>query len=70
MVVARLVMSDWGNKYHKILVDAGIPPDLLGGYVDDGRQESGVLEIGMRFDKTAGKFKYSEETRTADLARE
>ena len=56
MVVARLVMSDWGCKYKKILVDSGIPPDLLGGYVDDGRQESGVLELGMEFDKTVQKF--------------
>ena len=31
MVVARLVMSDWGAKYRKVLVDSGIPPDLLGG---------------------------------------
>ena len=69
MVVARLVMSDWGKKYHKILVDSGIPPDLLGGYVDDGRQESGVLEIGMEFSKEAGKFVHSEEAKALDLAR-
>ena len=63
MVVARLVMSDWGERYKIILVASGIPPDLLGGYVDDGRQESGVLEIGFEFDKSVGKFVFSEEAR-------
>ena len=56
MVAARLVMSDWGEKYRQILIASFIPPDLLGGYVDDGRQESGVLEIGMTFSKTEMKF--------------
>ena len=66
MVVARLVMSDWGEKYKIILVASGIPPDLLGGYVDDGRQESGVLEIGSEFDKSIGKFVFREEAREED----
>ena len=69
IVVARLVMSDWGRRYKNILVEAGIPPDLLGGYMDDGRQESGVLELGMEFDKEQRVFIHSEETRVADMAR-
>ena len=69
MVVARLVMSDWGDRYKKVLVDSGIPPDLLGGYVDDGRQESGVLPIGMEYDRSVERFEYSEEARDDDLAR-
>ena len=52
MVVARLAMSDWGDRYKKVLVDS----DLLGGYVDDGRQESGVLPIGMEYDRSVERF--------------
>jgi hypothetical protein len=69
MVVARLVMSDWGKRYKKVLIDSGIPPDLLGGYVDDGRQESGVLAVGMEYDKNVEKFVHSEEAEIEDLAR-
>ena len=69
MVVARLVMSDWGEKYKMVLVNSGIPPDLLGGYVDDGRQESGVISIGMEYDRSVERFVYSEEARDDDLAR-
>ena len=65
MVVARLAMSDWGDRYKKVLVDS----DLLGGYVDDGRQESGVLPIGMEYDRSVEMFVFSEEARDDDLAR-
>ena len=69
MVVARLVMSDWGKRYKKVLIYSGIPPDLLGGYVDDGRQESGVLVVGMEYDKNVEKFVHSQEAEIEDLAR-
>jgi hypothetical protein len=69
MVAARLVMSDWGDKYRQILVNSCIPPDLLGGYVDDGRQESGVLEVGMTYDKNENRFIMNEAARKDDLER-
>ena len=69
MVVARLVMSDCGCKYKKILVDSGIHADLLGGYVDDMRQESGVLAIEMAYDKNVKRLMLTEEARREDPAR-
>ena len=46
-----------------------IPPDLLGGYVDDGRQESGVLSIGMSFSKEENKFVMCEIAKKDDIER-
>ena len=37
--------------------------------VDDGRQESGVLPIGMEYDGRVEKCVFSEETKLEDLAR-
>ena len=39
---SEVVMQDWSETYHKILVDSGLWVALLGGYVDDGRHISTV----------------------------
>ena len=38
MSAAKMVMQSWADKYHGILIIAGLRIPLLNGYVDDGRQ--------------------------------
>ena len=39
------------QEYRKILENSGMIVKMMAGYVDDGRQESTVMEEGMRFSK-------------------
>ena len=70
MAAARLVMQEWGETYLKIMQDSGIDPELLAGYVDDGRQGSAVLRQGMRFSRETMKFEMTEEAKEDDRNRE
>ena len=66
MACARLVMADWEEGYKIILESSKIWIGLLAGYVDDGRQLTGVLELGMRFSKEENKFIYSTKAEKED----
>ena len=66
MAVARLVMQTWSKRYLEILQEAGLVVDLLTGYVDDVRQASTCLEIGMRYDKEMKSFKSTKEAEEED----
>ena len=63
---AQLVMELWARCYKKILERSGIIVHLMGGYVDDGRQISTSLEMGMRFDEGTEKFEFSEKALEED----
>jgi hypothetical protein len=67
MAAARLVMQSWSEDYLAILIASQVLVDMLTGYVDDGRQGSFVLPIGMRYEKESNKFEFSEEARKEDL---
>jgi hypothetical protein len=44
MCAAKMVMQNWAEKYHGILIRAGLRIPLLTGYVDDGRQGGDYIE--------------------------
>ena len=66
MCLARVVMHDWGEQYQQILTKACLRIALLGSYVDDVRQGTTVLRLGMRFDHTIMEFKWSMEAEVED----
>ena len=69
MAAARLVMQAWSEEYLKILVRAGVRVDLLTGYVDDVRQVSSCLQLGMRYCKEKRTFIFSEQAKKEDMMR-
>ena len=56
---AEIVVQDWADKYRNILVNSGLTVHLLAGYVDDGRQGTSTLPMGMEYNKQENVFKYS-----------
>ena len=66
MAAARLVMHHWSEQYRKILERSGLNVKLFGGYVDDGRQATSRIPLGMRFVKEAGRLEYKEEWEQED----
>ena len=66
MCLARVVMHDWGDQYRTILTAASLRIALLSSYVDDVRQGSTVLRLGMRFDHKSMDFKWSMEAELED----
>ena len=66
---AEIIMQDWSEKYKNILVRSGLEVYLLAGYVDDGRQGTSTLPMGMEFDKNESKFVYRAEAEQEDLTR-
>ena len=66
---AEIIMQDWSEKYKNILVRSGLEVYLLAGYVDDGRQGTSTLPMGMEFDKNENKFVYRTEAEQEDLTR-
>ena len=69
MAAARLVMQDWSEQYKIILTKAQLEIWLFNGYVDDGRQGTGKLEMGMRFIEKEMEFKFRDEWRQEDEER-
>ena len=67
---SELVMEDWASQYRGILESSGVRVHLLGGYVDDGRQVTDTLDLGMRFAINSKKFEYSEEAYEEDLKKQ
>ena len=70
MACARLVMQDWGEKYQNILEESGILTTLFKIYVDDVRQVSTVLPLGMRFRVETGKIEYCEKAEEEDKSKQ
>jgi vacuolar-type H+-ATPase subunit H len=66
MAAARIVMSDWGEGWRRILERAGVKLPQLDGYVDDVRQRSTSLRFGMRWNTTEGAFTWSQEDKDED----
>ena len=67
MAAARIVMSDWGEKWRNILEGAGVMIGMLDGYVDDVRNNSTCLKYGTRWNEKEKKFKITEEAKQEDL---
>ena len=67
MCAARMVMQHWARGYTNILLKAGLRIPLMSGYVDDGRQGSTVLRMGMRFSEEVGEFVLDEEQYVLDM---
>ena len=61
MACSRVVMQDWGEEYHRILLESGLMVTLLKIYVDDVRQVSTVLQTGTRYDEEKKQLVWSEE---------
>ena len=66
MAAARIVMSDWGEGWRKIMEEAGVKLPQLDGYVDDVRHRSNCLRFGMRWNTEENKFTWSEEDKVED----
>ena len=66
---SEIVVQTWSEGYKKILTDSNIEVLLLAGYVDDGRQLTSSLKLGMRFDEDKKMFQYSEEAEIEDKNR-
>jgi hypothetical protein len=67
MCAAKMGMQNWADKYHGILIRAGLRIPLLTGYVDDGRQGGTTLRRGMMFDTDLGDFVMSDEQLRIDI---
>ena len=67
MAVARIVMQVWSEKYRNILENSGVLIAMMKGYVDDNRQLSRMLAMGMRFKVETNRFEKSEEALAADI---
>ena len=61
MCAARLVMDDWGKQYTAILLQSGLRVWWIHGYVDDGRQATSKMQMGMRYIKEMRLFQVTEE---------
>ena len=70
MAASRLVMQDFFEKYHNILVSSGLRTFLMKVHVDDGRQVTSKLPKGMRYNEEEEKFTWNEESQEEDEERE
>ena len=66
MACARIVMTEWGEKYLEILDKAGIRTTLLKIYVDDVRQVSTLIRRGMRYSNKSKDWQWSREAELED----
>ena len=70
MACSRLVMQDWGERYHEILLRADLKITLLKGYVDDIRKACSLLKMGTRFNTAKNLFTWKQEWEDEDKALE
>ena len=70
MACARVVMTEWGDRYMEILDKAGIETTLLKIYVDDVRQVSTLIKKGLRYQSKEKAWKWSEEAEKEDEDKE
>ena len=66
MAASRLVMHDWAEQYQQKLMDAGLDILLLSFYVDDNRQATTPLPMGVRYETETGKFEYRDAWKIED----
>ena len=66
MACARIVMTEWGEKYMEILEKAGVKTTLLKIYVDDVRQTSTLIRKGLRYDAEKEEWGWSKEAEEED----
>ena len=66
MACARVVMTEWGDRYMEILDKAGIKTTFLKIYVDDVRQVSTLIRKGLRYQSKEKAWKWSEEAEKED----
>ena len=66
MCAARIVMHAWSENYKSLLILAKVEIWLLRFYIDDFRQATSCLKMGMRFDITKNEFCYKEEWEVED----
>jgi hypothetical protein len=67
MAAARIVMSDWGEKWRAMIEGAGVIVGMLDGYVDDVRNNSTCLKYGTRWEESKKKFEISEDAKKEDM---
>ena len=70
MSAARIVMQAWARSYQSILLRSGLRLIDHSGYVDDGRQLSTTFRRGMRYDRDAKMFLYSEQAEKEDAEKD
>ena len=66
MAAARIVMSDWGEEWRKLIEAAGVKLPQLDGYVDDVRNRSTSLRFGTRWNDKERKFTWTREDMMED----
>ena len=66
MCAARIVMHAWSESYKSMLILAKVEIWLLRFYVDDFRQATSCLKMGVRVDIDKKKFCYKEEWEVED----
>ena len=70
MACARIVMTEWGERYMEILDKANIVTTLLKIYVDDVRQVSTLMRRGLRYNAKEEEWAWSEEAEKEDEEKE
>ena len=60
MAVSRLVMQDWAENYREVLDRSGVDIAMLTGYVDDNRQLTRILRMGMSYNVEQKMFTFLE----------
>ena len=69
MAAARIVMSDWGEEWRKLIEAAGVKLPQLDGYVDDVRNRSTSLRFGTKWNDNEKKFTWTREDMVEDKRR-
>ena len=67
MCASSLTMQEWRDHFKGILERSKIEELLAGIYVDDGRNLIEILKLGMRYDRTEGKFRFDQEWERMDI---
>ena len=66
MACARVVMTEWGEKYLEKLDKSGIRTTLLKIYVDDVRQVSTLIKRGLRYNIEREEWEWSKAAEEED----
>ena len=70
MACARVVMTEWGEEYLRILNKAGVRTTLLKIYVDDVRQSSTLIRKGLRYDARSKEWEWTKAAEEEDEKKE
>ena len=66
MAASRIIMQDFFIKYEEILLKADLIITLMKVYVDDGRQVTSLLRMGMRYCLEEKGFVWTKEAEEED----